>query len=1002
MIDYHEVRELLRAKYDIHSEKIKQMPGEIDKNYKITTSKNDYLFKISSSDPRLDYLDFQVKILTHIERKSANINTPKIYPNKNGKYLSSFIDKQGNKNYLRLLSWCEGRTFSSVNPINEKLLYSLGEHTGQITKLLLDFDHDYAHRQFEWDNTNYKWIINYLNQFSDEQRSIIEFYIQKMNECDETYRSLRKSVVHNDVNDNNVIVTDDLLNPKVSSIIDYGDAIFTQTINDLAICIAYASMDKPNPLDAAKNVVSGYNRSFKLDEDELLCLYSLVGIRLCISVTKSAINKKREPNNKYLQISERPAWDLLYKWQAINPSIAYYTFRDACNIEPFPNSKLFSQFSKNKKLSIYDLLPAYSHKELKRIDMSIGSLFLGNKSELDNNELFSLKLKKLECDWPNTFFVGGYLERRPLYTTEAYKREGNNGSEQRCVHLGMDFWVSEGTKITSLFEGRVFSAFNNDKSKDYGPTIILEHQINNFKFYTLYGHLSKKSLNLFDVGKKVNKGDLIGFVGDSAENGDWAPHLHFQIILSMLDCKNDFPGVAYQSELNVWKSICPNPNLIFQISDLEQKNELNEKEILEKRNRHLGKSLSLSYYYPLHIVRGEGQYLIDKYCRKYLDTVNNVAHVGHEHQKVVEAAQKQIAVLNTNTRYLHENIINFAEKLLSTFPKELSVVHFVNSGSEANELALRMAKSYTNQKDVIAVEVGYHGNTSGCIDISSYKFDGTGGKGAPEYTHIVPLPDSFRGKYRGESTGAKYAAHINEKLDIIKSKGRGIAGFICESILSCGGQIKLPESYLKHAYKAIRDKGGVCIADEVQVGLGRVGSKFWGFELYNVIPDIVTIGKPLGNGHPLAAVVCTNEIADAFNNGMEYFNTFGGNPVSCIIGLTVLDVIQEENLQQNAYEVGEYLKKKLFSLQNEFPIIGDVRGEGLFLGFELVDNKLNPETEKANYLVNRMRELGVLMSTDGKDNNVIKIKPPIIFTKENCDEVVAGLSKVFNEDFMRK
>jgi 4-aminobutyrate aminotransferase-like enzyme len=242
---------------------------------------------------------------------------------------------------------------------------------------------------------------------------------------------------------------------------------------------------------------------------------------------------------------------------------------------------------------------------------------------------------------------------------------------------------------------------------------------------------------------------------------------------------------------------------------------------------------------------------------------------------------------------------------------------------------------------------------------------------------------------------------VQEQIDQIHATGRKPAAFICESIISCGGQIELPGSYLEMAYAAVRKSGGLCIADEVQVGCGRVGERFWGFQLHGVIPDIVTIGKPIGNGHPLAAVVCTREVADAFANGMEYFNTFGGNPVSCAIGTEVLRVIREESLQENALETGNYLKRELRRMQEEFPVIGDIRGQGLFLGIELTDGELNPQTEKAAYLANRMKELGILMSTDGKDVNVMKIKPPMVFTREHANQLLEGLQRVFREDFMK-
>jgi 4-aminobutyrate aminotransferase-like enzyme len=473
-------------------------------------------------------------------------------------------------------------------------------------------------------------------------------------------------------------------------------------------------------------------------------------------------------------------------------------------------------------------------------------------------------------------------------------------------------------------------------------------------------------------------------------------------MLAKLDYVDDFPGVAYPQEVNVWKSICPDPNLIFGIPGLKTRDPEDESAILSYREEHLGKSLSLSYREPLIIARGSGVYLIDPMGRKYLDTVNNVAHVGHEHPRIVKAGQQQMAILNTNTRYLHSEITDFTKELLDTFPEELSVVHVVNSGSEANELALRITRAFTQQKDMIVVEVGYHGNTGGCIDISSYKFDGRGGNGAPDHTHVVPLPDEYRGIYQGENTGPRYARHIEEQIAGIQSEGRNVAGFICESIISCGGQIELPEDYLKLAYEAVRNAGGICIADEVQTGCGRVGTKFWGFQLHDVIPDIVTIGKPIGNGHPLAAVICTQEVADAFANGMEYFNTFGGNPVSCAIGREVLNVIKDEKLQENALRIGNYLKSELEKLQKDFPLIGDIRGQGLFLGVELCDEHKNPLTEMAAYLINRMKELGILMSTDGKDDNVLKIKPPMVFSEENADELLTGLRTILNEDFMRQ
>jgi 4-aminobutyrate aminotransferase-like enzyme len=357
-----------------------------------------------------------------------------------------------------------------------------------------------------------------------------------------------------------------------------------------------------------------------------------------------------------------------------------------------------------------------------------------------------------------------------------------------------------------------------------------------------------------------------------------------------------------------------------------------------------------------------------------------------------------MALLNTNTRYLHDMLAEYAQRLCATFPEPLNVCYFVCSGSEANELALRLARTYTGRKDILVVDGAYHGNSSTLVEISPYKFNGPGGRGKADYVHVAPMPDGYRGRYKGQGieTGRLYAAHVQGATETAEAEGQPIAAFIYESLLGCGGQIVLPEGYLGAAFEAVRAAGGVCIADEVQVGFGRVGRHFWGFELQGVVPDIVTLGKPMGNGHPIAAVVTTPEIAQAFANGMEYFNTFGGNPVSCAVGLAVLDVIEEEQLQQHALRVGAHLKAGLVNLMGKHALIGDVRGLGLFLGIELVRDRdtLEPAAEAATAVVEQMKQRGILLSTDGPLHNVIKIKPPLVFTTADADFLIAAMDQV--------
>lgn len=401
--------------------------------------------------------------------------------------------------------------------------------------------------------------------------------------------------------------------------------------------------------------------------------------------------------------------------------------------------------------------------------------------------------------------------------------------------------------------------------------------------------------------------------------------------------------------------------------------------LLEARRRLLGRNLRVAYEKPLNIVRGEMQYLFDDEGRRYLDAYNNVAHVGHCHPKVVAAGQQQMALLNTNTRYLSELIIKFAERLTATLPDPLSVCYFVNSGSEANELALRLARAHTKARDLIVLEHAYHGNTTTLIDISPYKHDGPGGDGPPAWVHKAPLPTS---------------AHDSQTVvELVRNLESRLCGFIAESMPSVAGQITLPDGYLPKVYEAVRAAGGVCIADEVQTGYGRIGTHFWGFEKYGVLPDIVVLGKPIGNGHPIGAVITTRAIAESFDNGMEFFSTFGGNNVSCAIGLKVLEVVQEENLQSHARAVGERLLSGLRDLQQRYELIADVRGSGLFIGVELTKDHA-PAAREAKRIVNRMREEGILIGTDGPFHNVLKIRPPMPFSAGDANQLITTLDTI--------
>jgi len=997
-----------------------ELPSERDQNFQLQDSTGQaFVLKISGTAEQEAVLDFQNKAIAHLTAVGKELPCPRVWTTITGESITRIAGINGATHFARLLTYVAGRPLALVKPHAPELLRNLGAYLGGMDQALATFDHPATHRMLHWDLKHASAVIRqHKAKISDPARRLLVEQLLAHFEQTVAPRlgELRTGVIHNDANDYNVIVGDDpargLLGRSkvIAGVIDFGDMVHTYTINEVAIAAAYVMLDKADPIAAAAKVVGGYHAVYPLTETELAALFPLICMRLCMSVCLAAHQRAQEPDNHYLSISEQPAWGLISKLADFKPELAHYAFRHAAGLPPCPTSPRVVQWLRANAQRLGRVIDL----DLKIaptlvFDWSVGSLELGELADRSDTPAFSASLFQRMQQVGAKAGIGRYNEARPVYTGDQFHVPSAELPEQRTVHLGIDLFLPAGSPIFAPRDGVVHSFANNTAHHDYGPMILLEHRETGDKdggeivFYTLYGHLSEASLDALYPGKLIQQGEQLGTLGNFPTNGDWPPHLHFQIICDLMGEAGNFNGVAAPSQRELWLSLCPNPNLILQIpASAFPAEELPAAENLAVRRQRLGKSLSVSYQKPLKIVRGWRQFLYDEAGLAYLDVVNNVCHVGHCHPHVVRAGQRQLAVLNTNTRYLHDNIIEYAQQLTATLPDPLRVCFFVNSGSEANDLALRLARTYTGQTDTICLDAAYHGNLTSLIEISPYKFDGPGGRGAPPYVHTALMPDPYRGIYKGMSSesGARYASDVAAIIQRVQQAGRGIAAFIAESVLGCGGQIVLPDGYLSAAFEHVRAAGGVCIADEVQVGFGRVGSHFWGFETQSVVPDIVTMGKPIGNGHPLGAVVTTPAIADAFANGMEYFNTFGGSPVSCAIGLAVLDVIKAEGLQAHALQVGQRLMAGLRGLMAHHPLIGDVRGLGLFVGVELVVDRttLAPAPAHAAYVAERMRDHGILISTDGPFHNVLKLKPPLVFDEHDADRLVATLDKVLGED----
>jgi len=920
---------------------VRALTSERDQNFLLETDGGERLvLKIANAleDPAM--LDAQQRAMTHVGATLAL--APRVLSTRAGSTLST-VAENGRQHLVWAVSHCPGIPFGLVRRRSPALLSSLGAEIGALTRGFRGFDHPAVHRDFYWDLARGRSIIAEYRPLIDDRElgAAIDTLMDRFDaQAAAVLESLPRSVIHGDLNDFNVLVEGE----RVSGFVDFGDMVFGYTVGDLAIAAAYAMLDADDPVAVLTHLVAGYRSRCALTDTELAAVFPLAALRLCTSACVAAHQQRERPDNAYLGVSQAAIRRTL-------PRLARIPFGFAkAALAPNPASARIVSW-----LATQSFAPIMDIPSREFLDLSVGGSTMDGVSA----------------------GIGRWDEPRLIYTAPFFAG--------RTIHLGLDLFAPAGTPVSAPLHGVVHAMADNAQPQDYGPVVILRHETDTgTPFFTLYGHLSRHSLGGLTVGQTIARGARIGTLGATDENGQWPPHLHLQLIVDLLDMGTDFPGVGTAAQRDVWRSLSPDPSVLAGLPPSAHEPE--KPETLAARRRLVGRNLSIAYADPLKIVRGHKQYLYDDVGRQYLDAYNNVPHVGHAHPRVVAAAARQMAVLNTNTRYLSDRLTEYAERLVATLPAPLRVCYVVNSASEANELALRLARARTGRRDMIVLEAAYHGNTTSLIDLSPYKHLGPGGTGTPSWVHVAPLPDDYRGPYRraDPDCGRKYARHVAELV------GPHIAGFLAETCPSVGGQIMLPPGFLPAAYAAVRSVGGVCIADEVQTGLGRMGTHFWAFEAHGVVPDIVVMGKPLGNGHPLAAVVTTREIADAFDNGMEYFSTFGGNTVSCAVGLAVLDVVRDERLQEHALHVGEHMLHGLRPFVERHPIVGDVRGSGLFLGVELVRDRatLEPATVEATAVVNKMREDGILLGTDGPYHNVIKIRPPMPFDLADADRLV--------------
>ncbi len=733
------VLDLVKNEYGL-SGKLKEFPSYRDQNLLlIADSGEKYMVKIANKIEKKENLEFQNAVMNHLTTKNMDFS-PQVIKSKDNHHVVTIKSDEEDIHYLRLVTFLHGKVLAQINPHHYTLLRKFGQFLGHLGKNLSDFEHPVAYRDFQWDLMNVHTVIEKNKEFIENQEKIdvLQFFLGEfLNKTLPKLGSLRTSVIHYDANNYNVIVNYEETPFDYSfGIIDFGDVQKNCTIFELAIAIAYAILEKDDPIAAAVKVVEGYHSIYSLQESEIEILFNLICMRLCQSVSMAAYQQSLDPENEYISITVKDAWNCLFKLKKIDANFAHYAFRNVCNFESHPDSRELVRFLESSQEQIHPILnEEIAEKKHVVFDLSVGSLELSSFEEMTNKKGVIAYIYRCLKQSKKEVGICRHNEARLYYT-----KPQTNTFNAPTIHLGIDLFLKPKTSIYVPIKGTLVNIIQDKHSSKQNYTVILEHRFgsSNQRFYTLYKNLDEKTVENYESGKQFFKGELLGFSGDVENKDIPLSYVHFQISLDLFEKIDPVPSVINSKQKDIWLSLCPNPNIILKIPQYSFPSKEMEKEaIIKARQKSLGKSLSVLYKKPLKIVRGFMQYLFDENGYAYLDAVNNVQHVGHCNPEVTEALCKQASVLNTNSRYLHENIVKYAEELCKLLPDPLQICFFVNSGSEANELALLLARVHTNQHDIIVLDNAYHGNTGELINISPYKHNGPGGKGAPSYVHKI-------------------------------------------------------------------------------------------------------------------------------------------------------------------------------------------------------------------------------------------------------------------------
>ncbi len=941
----------------------RELGSHQDRNYLVDAADGRFVFKVARQGLGRRELEAENAAMLRAASAGLPFEVPVPQPAVDGSLIARAQTTAGEPHDLRLVSWIDGEPMDRAGYLAPVVLRAHGEMSARIALALDGWDHPGLDRHLQWDLRHAASVVEALLPYASTQarRRLAE---ASMDEAGAVLArlgpDLRTGVVHQDVTDLNTVTRrDGAGRPMPVGLIDFGDLSRTWLAAELAVTIAAdAAHALERPLQLARDVARGFLPLLPLTGVELAAIWPMVVARSAAVAVSGDQQAALERDNVYVHETREEEWAALEAVAAVPFDLATEVLREAAGMG--------SGERPSTRLSTAPLL-AWTGEPV-AIDLSTTADALPGSATGDPGAAAAI------VSAVDGTPVGRWGEARLVDTVL------DAVDEPATIHLGVDVFAAAGTPVAAPIGGTV-------RRTPAGVVIAAG------AFDLRLDGLDPAP----EDGVEVSCGNALGVVATDGPDG-LPPHVHVQRIAAP---GLEAPRVAVASLAGAWLALCPDPSVLLGLPPgLAVAPPDDAADLLARRERVLA-GVQVQYFGdPPRIERGWRHHLVDSRGRAYVDVVNNIAVLGHSHPAVEAAVRRQLARLNTNSRFLYAAMVELAEALAARFPASLDTVFLVNTGSEANELALRLARTATGATDVLAVRGAYHGWTGATDAITTSHADNPHAAGTrPAWVHLVDAPNTYRGTHRGADAGTRYADDVRATIARLAAEGRRPAAFIAEPLFGNAGGVVLPDGYLVQAYAAVRSAGGVAIADEVQTGYGRLGEHRWAFEQQGVIPDIVSIAKAAGNGMAVGAVITTREIADAFTTEGSFFSSVGGSPVTCAAGIAVLETIDGERLQDNARVVGAHLRAGLESVAARHPIVGAVHGIGLYLGVELVRDPgtLEPATEEALAICERMLELGVVIQPTGDGNNVLKVKPPLCLTRESADVVVTALELALGE-----